>query len=130
MMEETRASLEEEHQKTMAEIGAQHRSIKANEEDRLQQEEAMRTMEKESDEDLTAKKANLQQQHQQQLEKLNVELKEKVANLQQSHQQQQVEQREEFANKLEQLKTQLEKVYINSNSAFSLLVLTRTIILS
>ena len=98
-MEEAKASLEEEHQKAVAEISAQYKSS--------------RTMENELEAEIAAKKAEVQQQHQQQLDGLNLELKEKLINLEESHRQQESKLKEELANKLEQLKSQCEKVYIS-----------------
>jgi len=111
-MEDTRNSLEEGHQKALAEMNTQYKSIRATEEEKLQQQDTVKKMEEELEAELAAKKAELQQQHQQQLDKLNLELKEKLTSLQQNHQQQETKQKEEFANKLEQLKSHLEKVLL------------------
>ena len=113
MMEETKASLEKEHQKAMAAINTQYESSRKTEEERLQCQEAVSVMEKELEAELAAKKSELQRQHQQQLDGLNLELKEKLTRLQQGHQEQETKQKEEFANKLEQLKSQLEKVLLH-----------------
>ena len=116
MMEETKASLEAEHQKAISEISDQHQLNRATEEEKLQQQEAMGVMEKELETELAAKRTELQQQHQLQLDKLNLELKEKLINLQDSHQQQESELKQELADKLEQLKLQCEKVSLTPPS--------------
>ena len=132
MTEETKASLEAEHQKVMAEISTRYKSIRITEEEKLQQQEAIRTVEEELEVELAAKRTELKQQHQQQLDELNLELKEKLTNLHHSHQEEESKQKEEFAGKLEQLKSQLEKVQLQlgSYNVICHVHLSRTMILS
>ena len=115
-MEETKASLEEEHQKAILEISSQYQLKRATEEEKLRQQEAMGMIEKELEAELAVKRTELQHQHQLQLDELNLELKEKLTNLQDSHQQQESKLKQELTDKIEQLKLQGEKVSLNPPS--------------
>ena len=109
-MNETKTSLEKDHQKAMTEVETQYKTTKATEEEKLKHQQSLQSIEEDMEAELTAKKAEIEQLHQQQLGDLSAKLEEKLSVLQQDHQQQEAKERDVFSSKLDQLRKQLEMV--------------------